>query len=80
MIESQKPIMIDTAQTFERLIKNPKGLQQNGKDDKLQVTWDSPKELDTFINQLESITDRLSTENRRLRKCHTVLIEKVRGS
>ena len=75
MIESQKPMMIDTAQAFERMIKNPKGV--GGGSESPQVTWDNPKELESFISQLESITDRLTTENRRLRKCHTSLIDKV---
>ena len=68
--------MLDTAQAFERTIKNPKGLGGGGESP--QVTWDNPKELESFISQLESITDRLTTENRRLRKCHTTLIDKVR--
>ena len=76
MIECQKPMMLDTAQAFERTIKNPKGLGGGGESP--QVTWDNPKELESFISQLESITDRLTTENRRLRKCHTTLIDKVR--
>ena len=68
-------MMIDTAQAFERMIKNPKGV--GGGSESPQVTWDNPKELESFISQLESITDRLTTENRRLRKCHTSLIDKV---
>ena len=78
MIECQKPMMIDTARKFEQLIKNPKGLRSDmNKDDKLLVTWDTPNELEVYIKQLESITERLTTENRRLRKCHNILIEKV---
>ncbi len=42
-----------------------------------KVTWDDPKELESFIINLQSIADRLTSENRRLRKCHNTLIDKV---
>ena len=77
MIPSQQPMMLDTALAFEQAIKKPKTSQISHKDDKVQVTWDSPNELESYIGQLQSIADRLTSENRRLRKCHTTLIEKV---
>lgn len=77
MIPSQQPMMLDTALAFEQAIKKPKTSQITHKDDKVQVTWDSPNELESYIGQLQSIADRLTSENRRLRKCHNTLIEKV---
>lgn len=44
---------------------------------KLQITWDNPKELEVYITKLQSAAEKLSTENRKLRKWHTDFIEKV---
>lgn len=43
----------------------------------VQVTWDNPTELEAYITKLQGIADRLTTENRRLRKCHFQLVDKV---
>ena len=42
MIDCQKPMMIDKASEFERLIKNPKG---DGQSNGGNVTWDDPIEI-----------------------------------
>ena len=34
--------------------------------------------MEEYIGKLQSAADRLTSENRRLRKCHGVFIEKVR--
>jgi len=39
--------------------------------------WDNPRELEAYIQKLQAAAERLSTENRKLRKCHTNFIEKV---
>ncbi|KAJ7995301.1 hypothetical protein DPEC_G00243130 [Dallia pectoralis] len=44
---------------------------------KLQITWDNPKELEVYIGKSQSAAERLSTENRKLRKWHTDFTEKV---
>jgi len=44
----------------------------------MQVTWDNPEQLETYIRKLQTAADRLTSENRRLRKCHGILIDKVR--
>ena len=41
------------------------------------ITWDNPEELEEYISRLQSAADRLTSENRRLRKCHGTLIDKV---
>ena len=41
------------------------------------VTWDAPDELESYIKKLQAAADRLATENRRLRKNHFVICDKV---
>lgn len=58
------------------LLQNPRS---NSKESggKLQITWDNPKELEVYITKLQSAAEKLSTENRKLRKWHTDFIDKV---
>ncbi|NXV90779.1 DYHC2 protein, partial [Calonectris borealis] len=73
MIESQKPMMLQTALAFEQIIKHSK----SGPGGKAQITWDNPRELEAYIQKLQAAAERLSAENRKLRKWHTNFIEKV---
>ncbi|XP_019385809.1 PREDICTED: cytoplasmic dynein 2 heavy chain 1 [Crocodylus porosus] len=73
MIPSQKPMMLQSALAFEQIIKHSKV----GSGEKTQITWDNPKELEAYIQKLQTAAERLSTENRKLRKWHTSFIEKV---
>uniref|UniRef100_A0AAV2J329 Cytoplasmic dynein 2 heavy chain 1 n=1 Tax=Knipowitschia caucasica TaxID=637954 RepID=A0AAV2J329_KNICA len=76
MISSQKPMMLGLALAFEQVIKNPRS---NYKDSggKLQITWDNPKELEVYIGSLQTAAEKLSIENRKLRKWHMDFIDKV---
>ncbi|XP_062407923.1 dynein cytoplasmic 2 heavy chain 1 [Sardina pilchardus] len=77
MIPSQKPMMLGYALAFEQVIKqNPRSNSRESAG-KLQITWDNPKELEVYIGKLQTAAERLSTENRRLRKWHTDFTEKV---
>ncbi|KAM4566457.1 cytoplasmic dynein 2 heavy chain 1 isoform 3-T3 [Odontesthes bonariensis] len=76
MIPSQKPMMLSLALAFEQVIKNPRS-QSKESGGKLQITWDNPKELEAYIGKLQSAAEKLSTENRKLRKWHTDFIDKV---
>uniref|UniRef100_A0A8C4HEE2 Cytoplasmic dynein 2 heavy chain 1 n=1 Tax=Dicentrarchus labrax TaxID=13489 RepID=A0A8C4HEE2_DICLA len=71
MILSQRPMMLGLALAFEQVIKS----KESG--GKLQITWDNPKELEVYITKLQSAAEKLSTENRKLRKWHTDFIDKV---
>uniref|UniRef100_A0A3P9QAB0 Cytoplasmic dynein 2 heavy chain 1 n=1 Tax=Poecilia reticulata TaxID=8081 RepID=A0A3P9QAB0_POERE len=71
MIPCQKPMMLGLALGFEQVIKS----KESGS--KLQITWDNPKELEVYISNLQSAAEKLSTENRKLRKWHTDFIDKV---
>ncbi|XP_072706738.1 cytoplasmic dynein 2 heavy chain 1 isoform X3 [Ciconia boyciana] len=73
MIESQKPMMLQSALAFEQIIKHSK----SGPGGKAQITWDNPRELEAYIQKLQAAAERLSTENRKLRKWHMNFIEKV---
>ena len=76
MIPSQQSMMLDSALSFERLVKNPKtGSKESG--GKTQVTWDNPPELEAYIDKLQAAADKLTSENRRLRKCHYNISDKV---
>ncbi|XP_035398354.1 cytoplasmic dynein 2 heavy chain 1 [Cygnus atratus] len=74
MIESQKPMMLQSALAFEQIIKHSRS---GGPGGKAQITWDNPRELEVYIQKLQAAAERLSTENRKLRKWHTNFIEKV---
>uniref|UniRef100_A0A8D3CV29 Dynein heavy chain tail domain-containing protein n=1 Tax=Scophthalmus maximus TaxID=52904 RepID=A0A8D3CV29_SCOMX len=71
MIPSQRPMMLSLALSFEQVIKS----KETG--GKLQITWDNPKELEVYISKLHSAAEKLSTENRKLRKWHTDFVDKV---
>ncbi|RDD40688.1 Cytoplasmic dynein 2 heavy chain 1 [Trichoplax sp. H2] len=77
MIPSQQAMMLNTALSFEKLIKNPKTGSTNTNDGRIQITWDNPKELEDYITKLQSTADKLMSENRLLRKCHNTITEKV---
>uniref|UniRef100_A0A673TLY6 Dynein cytoplasmic 2 heavy chain 1 n=1 Tax=Suricata suricatta TaxID=37032 RepID=A0A673TLY6_SURSU len=73
MIQSQRPMMLQSALAFEQIIKNSKA----GSGGKSQITWDNPEELEGYIQKLQNAAQRLATENRKLRKWHTIFSEKV---
>jgi dynein heavy chain 2 len=54
---------------------NLPGSKSKGED--VQVTWDNPEELENYIKKLQKAADRLTTENRKLRKSHNTVCEKV---
>ncbi|XP_076002176.1 cytoplasmic dynein 2 heavy chain 1 isoform X2 [Genypterus blacodes] len=76
MIPSQRPMMLNLALAFEQVIKNHRS-QSKESGGKLQITWDNPKELEVYITKLQSAAEKLSTENRKLRKWHTDFTDKV---
>jgi dynein heavy chain 2 len=71
MIFCQKPMMLDEAVRFESVLTNPKdGLGQ-------VITWNNPTALETYISKLQGVAGTLTDKNRRLRKWHRTLAEKV---
>lgn len=51
---------------------------QSSDDGRIQITWDKPEELEEYIEKLQEAAERLTSENRRLRKQHTFICDKVR--
>ena len=76
MVSCQQSIMLDTALAFEKLVKNPNSTSKTS-GNQTQVTWGDPKEVEMYINKLQIVAEKLTTDNRKLRKCHTTMIEKV---
>ncbi|KAM4699205.1 cytoplasmic dynein 2 heavy chain 1 [Discoglossus pictus] len=78
MIQSQRPMMLKSALAFEQIIKNSR-TNSHESGTKMQITWDSPKELQDYIQKLQSAAEQLATENRKLRKKHMDFCDKVVG-
>ncbi|XP_053095782.1 cytoplasmic dynein 2 heavy chain 1 isoform X3 [Pangasianodon hypophthalmus] len=77
MIPSQKPMMLNYALAFEQVIKQSPRAETRDGGGKLQITWENPKELEIYINKLQNAAERLSAQNRKLRKWHTDFTDKV---
>lgn len=74
MIECQRPMILDKAESFEKIIMNPKG--QKGQDGKT-VTWNDPIEIENYIKQVQNKATELISENRKLRKIHMNVIDMI---
>ena len=73
MLPCQQSLMLESALQFEKLIKNPKG----SKGSSGQITWDNPEDLERYTVNLQAAAEKLSTENRKLRKLHQKISEIV---
>uniref|UniRef100_A0A8B9KZF7 Cytoplasmic dynein 2 heavy chain 1 n=1 Tax=Astyanax mexicanus TaxID=7994 RepID=A0A8B9KZF7_ASTMX len=74
MILSQRPMLLNYALAFEQVIKV---LQHHYYRGKMQIMWENTKELELYISRLQNAAEKLSAENRKLRKWHTNFIDKV---
>lgn len=45
----------------------------------MQITWDSVEQLEDYTSRLRAAAEKLTTENRRLRRSHADLVVKVGG-
>lgn len=73
MLHCQQSMLLAQALNFERLVKNPKGSSESSSG----VTWDDPKELEQFVSRLQLSADKLTSENRKLRQFHVLILEQV---
>lgn len=73
MLPCQQSMMLESALQFENLIKNPKGSSKSA----AQITWDSPEDLERYTQNLQAAAEKLSTENRKLRKLHQKITDIV---
>jgi dynein heavy chain 2, cytosolic len=72
IIPSQKPILLQDFVNFESVIKEQR-ISKTGP----HVTWDSPEQLERYIEVLQSTTDELLKKNRRLRDVHDVMSQRA---
>lgn len=45
----------------------------------VQITWDSVEQLEDYTSRLKAAAEKLTAENRRLRRCHADLVMRVGG-
>ena len=43
----------------------------------MQITWDSPEELEEYVGRLKTAAEHLTSQNRRLRRSHSLLVGRV---
>uniref|UniRef100_A0A5K4FDN9 Cytoplasmic dynein 2 heavy chain 1 n=1 Tax=Schistosoma mansoni TaxID=6183 RepID=A0A5K4FDN9_SCHMA len=78
MLPFQKPLMLNSALAFERLIKSYNCKHNGTKENLLNtMTWNQTEEIQPYIQQLQKATKQLIMENRRLRKVHYMIIERI---
>ncbi|KAJ3215292.1 Cytoplasmic dynein 2 heavy chain 1 [Dinochytrium kinnereticum] len=75
MLPCQYAMLLQPAKEFERLIKDPKGSGKGGKD----LNWETQADVEEYIQKLQDAASRLTSENRRLRKYHSLVCEKIIG-
>lgn len=56
-------MLIDKAITFENVVKNSK---QKG-----VVTWENTKDLEDYVQKVQTAANEIMSENKRLRKLHS---------
>jgi dynein heavy chain 2 len=76
MLPCQQALLLDAALAFEKLVKTEKQGKETGASS-TTVTWDNPAELEAYIEKLQGAAERLTTQNRRLRKAHQLIADKV---
>ena len=45
----------------------------------VQITWDSVEQVEDYTTRLRAAAEKLTAENRRLRRCHADLVTRVGG-
>ena len=74
IVNCQKPMMLEKAQQFEHIIKNPQGKKSG---DGSTVTWKDPIEIENYIKEVQMRATELINENRKLRKVHMTLTDQI---
>eukprot|EP01105_Mastigella_eilhardi_P022238 TRINITY_DN5471_c0_g1_i1.p1 TRINITY_DN5471_c0_g1~~TRINITY_DN5471_c0_g1_i1.p1 ORF type:complete len:3987 (-),score=1077.90 TRINITY_DN5471_c0_g1_i1:1263-13184(-) len=73
IIDSQKGMLLQLSKEFESLVRLPFGKNAGDK----QVTWHNASDVEMYVDKLQKVTDRITSENRMLRKMHASITEKV---
>ncbi|VDN17047.1 unnamed protein product [Gongylonema pulchrum] len=74
MLPCQQAMMLDEALAFEKLVISEK----RGELTTNMASWDDPENLKEFIKKLQAAAERLTVHNRRLRKAHREICEKMK--
>eukprot|EP01116_Phalansterium_solitarium_P024803 TRINITY_DN91_c0_g1_i2.p1 TRINITY_DN91_c0_g1~~TRINITY_DN91_c0_g1_i2.p1 ORF type:complete len:4088 (+),score=2028.04 TRINITY_DN91_c0_g1_i2:171-12434(+) len=71
MIPSQKGMLLEAAVAFEEVVRRPVD-QKTG-----HLTWRDPAQIEAYVDKLQQAAEKLTSENRKLRKYHVLLGERV---
>ncbi|KAJ3146349.1 Cytoplasmic dynein 2 heavy chain 1 [Geranomyces michiganensis] len=76
MLPSQHAMLLEPALAFERLVKGPQGTSGDELS-RSSIKWDSPRELEEYIAQVQQAAERLTSANRKLRQAHSTICNHV---
>eukprot|EP01135_Chromosphaera_perkinsii_P005308 Nk52_evm1s338 gene=Nk52_evmTU1s338 len=77
MIPSQKAMMLESALAFEKIVKHPTGGKLDENHGSSKITWSNPGDLENYIFKLQTAAEKLTSQNRKLRKYHLMACEKI---
>ena len=77
MIDCQKPMMLQKAQRFEQIIKNPVSMGGSSSSAQKFVTWEDPIQIERYTKEVQKMATELINENRKLRKVHINVTNEV---
>ena len=72
ILECQKRMLLGEALAFEEVVKSTKSLQAG------KLTWNSSNEVADYIKMVQKAANDLMSENRKLRKVHFEILEKIK--
>jgi dynein heavy chain 2 len=70
-------MMLQKAQRFEQVIKNPVSTAGSSSSAQKFVTWADPTEIESYTKAVQEKATELINENRKLRKVHINVINEV---
>ncbi|KAJ3088912.1 Cytoplasmic dynein 2 heavy chain 1 [Quaeritorhiza haematococci] len=79
MLPCQQAMLLEPALAFERLVKAPQEAsgRAGSKTNDPSVIWKNPAELESYITKIQAAAEKLTSENRKLRKYHNVIADLV---
>ena len=72
MVDVQENLLLESLSAFAALVSKPSLTRSGG-----EVTWANPAECENYIRALQEAAEKLSSENRWLRKMHESLMEQT---
>jgi len=70
-------MLLQSTLEFEKIVKREKKKGGFGGAKGNEVTWENPVELDTYINEVQIAANSLIRENRKLRRVHMNVVDKI---